>query len=496
MRHVPAHRLAALCRDALPKGELAKARAHIADCDRCQSQLERIASGQSAMRDIARQGGPELGWDHIAARVYWSTSSERRLKTRHARPAWVLPVAGSISAAAIAAAALWAWKANPGSARSAAESSAGVIAPGDVRVAETVAPQEQTSSLSELTGVLSFAQGEVKIDGADLDFDQLLQVGATLKTGSGRAVVQFGEQSAFRVAEQSLLRIRRFDRARIELHIDGVVDVDITRRLNGQEFVVVAGGHEVLVRGTAFRVEHRDGEIGVSCTRGEVVVTDGEDRVRVPAGQAFRVLSSAWQQAALRSLPIDSQELRNLDRAMQMPMLPSWDQTRPLRGYESVIEVQASPDQLIAVDGVTISSGSFTLRSPGGRHQLATVDEQGELGSVQWLELGESQRGEARIAPPEAPAAGRRSAALRRNQMRTQLGKRADACLKPLAKKGLVQGSYLVFDVGINADGSHSYLNVRDSNLSPMIQRCFRDALDAGELPAGPEASFRLKLSY
>lgn len=492
MKHVPPHELAALCRSELAGPALARAGAHVESCRACQKSIARIRSAQMAMHDIASQGAPELGWDHIAARVYWSTSSQRRHPQR-ARPRWMLPLVASLSTGAVATMSLWLWH-SP----SATPTPVAAVLEEPPKAIQVV-KQSQVPSVPTrqgLTGVLSFAQGEVKVDDQVLDFDALLQVGAVVQTGLGRAVVQFGEQSAFRIAAQSELHIKRFDRKRIELQIDGVVDVDITRRLPGQEFVVVAGGHEVVVRGTAFRVEYRAGEIGVSCTRGEVVVTDGEDMVHVPAGHAFRILSASWDKAALRSMPIQGPKLRALDRAMHMPMLPSWNETDPLGSYASVIEVQASADQLIAVDGVVLSKGNFLLRSPDGRHSLSVIDEEGVAGSPQWIDLARGQHGRARIAAPVAPATNRGGAVLRKRQMHERLGKRAAACLKPLAKKGLVAGSYVAFDLGINSDGSHRYLNVADSNLSPIIQRCFRDAVDAIQLPAGPEASFRLELSY
>jgi ferric-dicitrate binding protein FerR (iron transport regulator) len=496
MSHLRADRLADLAAGRLSESALASAQTHLADCERCQGALARIEAGRLAMAEIKETKAPELGWDSIGARVYWTTSSEQRARGRERRRGWRWPAFGVAAVAAVAAVSLW----GLGSEEQPAET---------MQATESlpVEPQEMNPSQVEemvelLSGLVTFAQGDVRVGGQPLDFDQEIAVGAQLSAGEGGLVVQFGEHSAFRLAAQSKLRVTRFDTKRIELDVVGVVDVDITRRLPGQEFVVRAGEHEVVVRGTAFRVEYNEGSLGVSCTRGQVVVTGEDDMVPVPAGQAFRVLSEAWDEASLQARPMDAEALQALDRAMVMPMLPAWSERELLSEATTVLEVSAAPTQSVAIDGVSIAQGSFFLRAMSGRHQVALMDASGEPASETWVDGIAGQRLAMNVttAPrkPKAPMGAGKARGLRRGQMQAALEKsqRTDRCLAPLAKQGLADGSFVVFDIGVNADGSQDYLNVLDTNLSPIIVKCMRKAVDAESLPEGPIAGFRLRLSF
>lgn len=491
MSHVAAHRLADLDAGLLSDAEAASVQRHVDRCSTCREALLRIVAGRAAMASIKEESAPELGWDHIGARIYWSTSSEQRARGRNRRSPWMLPVLGGVSAAAIVAVGMWATSGDERP-ESAAIPSRRVPAPPVVASKSRRAPER-------LSGMVTFSQGEVQADGEALVFDSTVGVGKSFSTGQGRLVVQFGEHSAFRVGAHSQLELRRFDSERIELRVVGMVDVDITRRLPGQDFVVVAGEHEVVVRGTAFRVEFREGELGVSCTRGKVVVTDGDDEVNVPAGQVFRVLSEAWNEAALRAAPLDSKALGSLSQSMHMPMLPVWKPEHPLSDHTAVIEVSAAPGQAVAVDGVAVSEGDFMLRAMSGRHQISLVDGDGVVADGEWVSAAAGERASARVSlTPEPGRIGAKSRRLRKQQLlrAVDAAGRATRCLAPLAKQGLMQGSYLLFEVGINPDGSQRYLNVVDSNLSPFIQRCLRRAVDAELLPAGPATDFQFRLSF
>jgi hypothetical protein len=354
-----------------------------------------------------------------------------------------------------------------------------------------------------LSGLVTFAQGDVRVGSQPLDFDNEIQVGAQLSAGEGGMVVQFGNHSAFRLAAHSSLRVTRFDSKRVELDLIGMVDVDITRRLPGQEFVIRAGDHEVVVRGTKFRVEYSEGSLGVSCTRGKVVVRGDDDQmVAVAAGQAFRVLSEAWHEASLQARPMDPDALRALDKAMDMPMLPAWSERELLSEATTVLEVHADPEERIAIDGVHVAEGSFFLRTMSGRHQVALMDSEGEPASEQWVDGVAGSRQSMNVVTPatngHAAMGAGKARTLRRGQMEAALDKSHNTarCLAPLAKQGLIDGSFVVFDLGINADGSQDYLNVVDTNLSPVIVKCIRHAVDSQSLPAGPMAGFRLRLSF
>jgi hypothetical protein len=429
--------------------------------------------------------------------VYWSTASDRRTKERQAarRPRrWGL--AAGVLVAAAAAIALFLVTRDDATV-SAPEQVALPAAPAAAELAPSV-PDEPAPEHALVT----FVQGDVKVDGAAPSLDALLGAGARLQTGEGTIALQFEEKSAFKLEPQSALTFNRFDRRRVELEVRGIVSVDITHRRDDQEFVVVAGDHQVVVRGTAFRVALQDGELGVVCLRGAVVVTDGEDSVDVRAGQRFDMLVDAWRDAALRSVEIPAKELAALEHAMSVPMLPAWSEPRALIETSSLLEVSAEPGQAVAVDGARVANGSFQLRTMAGRHQVAAVEIDGEVGDGEWIETRPHSASGARVsAAPSAPsvhASPGEARRLRKQQLGRALGRagRARRCLAPLAKQGLEEGAYLVFSMGVRADGSREYLNVVDSNLSPVLQQCMRRAVDAVDLPAGPAATFRYRISF
>src|SRR5262249_5893055 len=102
-------------------------------------------------------------------------------------------------------------------------------------------------------------------------------------------------------------------------------------------------------------------------------------------------------------------------------------------------------------------------------------------------------------AGADAAAAGTRSA---RQTRRAQLEKilkdsaQTRQCMEPLDKRDLVAGSYVTFDIRINADGSQGHLNVADSNVPPEVEACLRRLVDAAELPPGPAAELSYKLAF
>lgn len=496
-RHVAPHRLADLCAGRVSEAEERTLRGHLADCRRCAQALERIEAGRLAMREIASAAAPELGWDHVGARIYWATSKERRTTQQRAlrvpvgrRALWTGSLLVSAAAAAVAMGYLL-WPQGGG------EAAVGKLG-ADVRAtpARTV-ENEPSARPAPLQAIVTLAKGSVELSGQALSMDSRLGEGTILRTLDGQVAVQFGDRNGFELGPNSQLELLRFDDRRIELAVTGLIDVDITKRHAGQELVVVAGQHQVVVRGTAFRVEHRDGALGVACKRGRVVVTDGSDQVDVMAGHEFRMLTTAWHEAALRATPLDPVAMAQLDKAVSVPMLPVWTDLDTLTETSSTLELVAEPGQMVAIDGVEVASGAFFVRTMSGRHQVAVVDSDGEMGPGEWLDAEPGKRARATIA--EAADRGEHDEApARKRQLAREIEARGQArqCLEPLAKQGLVEGSYIVFDVGVNAEGSQALLNVVDSNLSPRIQACLRHAVDAVTLPSGSRARFRLRMSF
>jgi hypothetical protein len=459
------------------------------------------------MSEIKEQEAPELGWESIAARVYWSTSSEQRAKERTVAKRRKAPAFAIAAVAAVGAVSLWSYTGSDEQAAAPApDQPLALVAPAGPEAAPgTPATAPIAAAVEALSaGLVTFAQGDVRAGDQPLPFDLEIVAGTHLAAGEGGLVVQFGDRSAFRLAAHSSLEVRRFDSKRIELAVVGTVDVDITRRSPGQEFVVVAGEHEVVVRGTAFRVEFAEGKLGVSCTRGKVVVSGDEVMVPVPAGQALRIVQEGWEQASLQAKPIDPERLRALDAAMYMPMLPVWSDRQLLVKATTVLEVSAPAEQRIAIDGVAVAEGSFFLRSMSGRHQVALMDRSGQIRDKEWIDSAGGGSKSVNLAQATAPVArvisgnSREAQKLRRGQMMAGLDKaqRTDRCLASLAKQGLKDGAFAEFEVGVTADGSQDYLTLRESNLSPVVVKCLRSAIDAQILPSGPAAGFRFRLTF
>lgn len=525
-RHIAAERLVDADAGRLGAREVARIDRHVASCSRCAAARERLARAREAMSDIASQQPPELGWDHIGARVYWSTSSARHAALRERERRWwrrpaVLLLAGSVGVAAATGAALTLWPSGEGAAPPATRA-----ASGPPPVGHKIAPPPEVTPAAGLRGVVTFASGEITIDGGspappDLDalFASSVEEGARLGTREGRLVVQFGQGSGFALAPASRVTLRRFDARQVELVVDdGAIEVELAPRRADQTFVVVAGRHRVSVVGTAFQVAHRQGQVDVECARGRVLVSDGERELALAAGEQLQVLEQAVLERAGRRA-VDPVRLAALERSLARPLLPAWTESPGLFDTSSTLELSAPVGRSVRVDGVEVGAGSFALRVMSGRHHLQVESGAGGFGHGAWIDAAPRGRhralaepgGLVRVMPGDgAPAASIDDARssepttavvarrLRRNQLRRALSgsRRALQCMAPLEKRDLVEGSRVVFDIGINQDGSQGHLNVVRSNVPPEIERCLRAVVGDVELPEGPSASVRYQLAF
>ena len=102
-RHVAPHRFADALAGRLNPAEVAAIQRHVESCPSCLSARERIEHAVDAFADIREAEAPNLHWDHIGARIYWVTSSERRGSEAPAR-LWPVLIPG-LAAAVIAV--LW-----------------------------------------------------------------------------------------------------------------------------------------------------------------------------------------------------------------------------------------------------------------------------------------------------------------------------------------------------------------------------------------------------
>ncbi len=500
MRHIPAHRLAGLASGNWNNRSAVKAREHVAHCSHCMAAMKRIELGRVAMGEIANAESPELGWDHIATRIYWSTSSERRASEREEPSVWrfrrmrSLVVVGAC--AALAGAVYFGLK--PSSERESAPLASATRAEAPPNAAIVVTAPELvpvTPVVENLQGVITFASSEVAMNGAALGFDSIVRQGTRFSTGEGELVVQFGLHNSFRLAPESTLWLQSFDSESVVLDVVGRIDIDIEKRGPGQEFVVVAGDQRVVVHGTAFRVDFRETGLEVICTRGKVVVGNGHEQVNVPAGQRFGVTDNEWHDVALRASPVAVDRLALLDAEMAMPTLAVWSPGNPLE-LSSVLQVRSAGQQEVALDGIALASGDFLVRTGSGRHQIARVNPDGSVADGNWYEVEAGQRVSTSL--PKTVDKSRRTRAIRKRELKKAINARGKVsrCLAPLEKQGLMAGAFVDLEIGVNSDGTQRYLNIVGSNLSPVIQRCLRTAVRAETLAVGGSAEFSLHLAF
>ena len=530
-RHVAAHRLADAAAGRTGEREAARIKQHLDSCPRCSGQAERLARVRSAMNDIAGTPAPELGWDRIGVRLYWENSSARHAALRRQeRSPWPRRVALGVTSGLLVA--MGAYVATTLLGEQPAPMRA--AAPADV-VTPAASGGEVMQAPAAMRGVVTFASGSTSVDGAPVDiralFDRPIGAGTRLESApGGRLVVQFGRQSGFALGPASSVYLRRFDEEAVELEIlNGSLDVEVSKRALGQTFTVVAGRHRVSVRGTAFRVDHRNGELQVACAHGRVVVTDGASEVALDAGQQIHLLREVMLARAARS-QIDPERLAELESSLSGPLLPAWTEPRALFDTSSIIDVSATAGQEVRLDGIDVGEGAFVLRVMSGRHKLEVADERGDFGAGAWIQAGPGERHSARArqdgavrvaaaserpdaSSAELPEQGPRAASplpptsaddtraarrIRREQLAAAFdgSGRALQCMEPLEKRDLVAGSFVVFDVGINADGSQGHLNIAESNVPAEVERCLRRVVDAVELPPGPAATVRYKLAF
>ena len=98
------------------------------------------------------------------------------------------------------------------------------------------------------------------------------------------------------VAPNTTLEIRRHPVEKVassvgeEVHVDllaGAIECDVEPIAERPPFIVHAGEVDVTVVGTAFKVEHKDGQVRVHVTRGRVMVSD-------PSGSRFLNAGESW----------------------------------------------------------------------------------------------------------------------------------------------------------------------------------------------------------
>jgi len=504
VKHVAPHRWADLAAGRIGEAEANRIRAHVAECSRCARARDRVTGAYTALPDIARAPAPELGWDHIGARVYWAVSSERRSIERTSRQRavrrrrlWVaVPMLGAVASAAAIAALVMSRPAPP----------APPVATAPAPAIASPAPTPVELVPAALTGVVTLVTGEVDLDGATTAgaiLDHAVAAGSIVRTGAGRAGVQFGAGSAFTVGAGSTVSVRRFDAAAIELAVDGDISVEVSARAPGQRFAVVAGDRTVEVRGTAFRVVHREGALRVSCSHGRVAVYDSAAAARgeVYVGAGHELAVGDGEPLLDRNVrPMTGAALAAL-AAAEAPRLPTWTDAASLYRTSGALVVAAGHGSAVRVDGVAMGQGSMTLRVMSGRHLIEAERAPGRWSQGDWIEVGGSGP-EARVdiedieevvVEAPSPVAARTA---RTHQLDASLDHgRVATCLRAVSKQGITD-TYVELEVGVDADGALSFLNITSTDLPRSTAACVRDAVAAVKFPAGPAATWHHRLTF
>jgi hypothetical protein len=485
VRHVAPHHWADLLAGRVPEAQARDMEDHAERCRRCAAARDRVTSASGSFPALRAVEAPELEWHEVWARVYWQSSSERRSGQRPAvkRRRWPLVAAP----AALAAAGLLTWHlSGPGDTAGPAARAENPASPPELAVAAAAPVASEP-----LRGLVTFLQGEVFLADGPLPFDAAITAGTRLRTGAGRLTVQFGDGTGFTLGPDSSVELRAFDRAAVELVVEGALSLEVSQREPGQRFSVRAGHREVLVRGTAFRVDHRAGALEVACSHGRVVVADGDTRRPVDAGYRLRVEPGAELLAAVLEELAEARR-HVLQGSPTMPLLVAWTEPETLDATSAMLEVRSAGSGPVTVDGIEVASGSFRMRVMSGRHR---VEPAGATGRGTWVEARPGVVGQAALEAPPPPARDHGVPA-RRARLRKALSDSSAVrgCLTPLEKQGLVEGSYLVLELGVEADGTLSHLNVGATNMPRSVASCLRDVANGVEFAAGAAADFEYRL--
>ncbi|HUS33129.1 MAG TPA: FecR family protein [Kofleriaceae bacterium] len=481
MSHVRPEKWADAFAGKLATSVVAQMEAHADACKRCATARDRVESASQSFPALRAQQAPDVAWDTVRARIHWSVSSEKRARDRapreRHRAIWPLAGAGILGAAALTLVLV---------------TGSGSSTPKQPVATNDQAPIAVTlvSPPAPVTGVVSRLAGQVMIDGvrrADA-FERTLAVGNVIATGDGRIDVQFGADSAFALGPRSTLELHRFDAERIELKVEGTVDITVAPRVAGQRFVVIAGDQTVEVRGTQFRVVHDGASTQVACRHGKVIVTDSHGTAEV---------ATARKLVTTQDAPLDPQHVRaltvdELDQLAQATpaMTPIWTDADSLVRTSAPLEISTTSKRAVRVDGVELGDAPLLVRVMPGRHTVETADAAGRFRRAGWVDIAAAKPARLVVQPDAAPTGG---TAERRRQLHAGIDQRRLAqCTRAITKAGLA--SYVHVEIAIDETGAVGFLNIIDTDLSSSTASCVHDVLADVRFKPGASATFRDKI--
>ena len=495
MAHVRPHKWADIARGRMSERERARIDAHVSECARCARERDRVARAMDSFSAIREREAPELRWEHIGARIYWVTSSERRTgrksTTSGRRLLWpVGAVAVSLAAATALFLAVGGTNDNASDSNGERNSSASVatpvIAPAPSPEQTPTPPAMPREPAPALSALVTLMEGQVELNGAPMAFDAVIARGDRLVARTGKVSLQFGARETLTLTADSTLELREFDARRVELAVTGEVLVAVSPRQPGQTFMVAAGDREVHVRGTTFAVSLRERALRVACAEGLVAVLGGPDEVAVPAGRVASFIGGA---PSLRDLA--PKEAEDMERWLYR--LPTWTDVPQLREATSRLRIGASSNQDVQLDGEPIGGGALAIRVMPGRHHVNIGDAPGT-----WIELDPGAEKQATAPPPRAKPRRNQARSRRRAELNRALarGTRLSGCVRALRKQDLLANAHIELEIGVLRDGTVSYLNIVDTNLPEASAQCVRDAIDDIAFKRGQEASWTHRIEW
>lgn len=476
--HVAPHRWADLWAGRVDDAERAEMERHAERCRSCARVRQRVTRASDSFATIRTLSAPEVPWDAIRAKVHWSVSTSRQAALRRRRPAygWLASAIVAGIGLGVLSGQLTATTEPPPAARS---------APVAVR-----APAEPPPPAS-LIGLVTRASGDVMLDGvrpADL-FARKLTQGSSLATGAGRVDVQFGGDSAFALGPMSTLKLRHFNAHLVELAVDGTVDISVAPRGEQQRFLVDAGDQLVEVRGTQFRVSHDATSTSVACHNGLVTVSDHTGRIEVAAARRL-VVARGRPLADHHPVAMSPDEVSSFTQAPPLA-LPLWDPDA-LPQSSAPLEIATAGRRGVRIDGIELGLAPLRVRVMPGRHSVEAADAAGRFRRAGWVDVAAAPAG-VRFEVPAEPSPSSGSAERSRQHRAGIDWPRVRRCTRSIAKAGLT-GTYVQFEISVDAKGALRFLNVLDSDLPSATATCVHDVLADVRFAPGPAATWRERI--
>lgn len=481
MRHVAPHLWAELDAGRLAPVKAEKLLAHAAECQACGAARDRVIAARSEFSDLSARQAPELAWDQIRVQTMWQvrahaaqTSAQR---AGGARWKWI-GVTAAAASLGVALLVVKPWSSAP------TEPQAG-SGPGQASAAVGGALGANAEPIPPIVGLVTMISGEATIDGVRgaVAFDTLLAKGSEIRTANGEVAVQFGDGSAFAVGPRSVLRVRAFDHAAIELEVDGRIDVDVAPRAAGQRFSIVAQDRVVEVRGTRFRVERKGDAVDIACTEGRVAVPDRGGELAIGAGRAAMLAPGQ---------PARNAELRDLAASERDSLAAATPRRLPMWGAKAALLTTTAG---LSVDGeIRIPTAAWAGEGPAmvrvlpGRHTfLRNKQGRWQDAGVILVDAGRHTQvvGRNSDSPPEQDVG---SVSGRRLQLRRNLSV-IRPCVRAIAKQGLGD-VFVELDIVVDARG-RIQSDLVSTDLPPATAECVRAKVETLRLRSGGTSRWR-----